>query len=105
LRAHEMTDAHLELYAQLRLDAGDNTGILEKKIEENEDFKSSVKALREKMKVMTGENIRQDSRLVDAIKTYFGASYLDDIWVLIQDFFNHDFVMMKLPDEQIWYVD
>jgi hypothetical protein len=104
LRGDKMTDKHLELYELLKAQVGEDAAVLKKEMQENEEFKASVKGLREKMKVMTAEVIKEDERFVGSVKNYFGASFLDDIWVLIQDWFNHDFLGTKL-DEQVWYVD
>ena len=105
LRDDQLTDKHLELHAQLKAEVGEDPEALKTKMEENEEFKDSVKGLREKMKVITAEIISKDERFVAAIKTYFGSSVLEDIWVLIQDFFNHDFMMTDVVEEQLWYVD
>ena len=104
LRDDKMTDKHLELYEQLKAQFGDEAEVL-KEMQQNEEFKTSIKGLREKMKVMTTEVIKGDERFVESVKTYFGASFLEDIWVLIQDWFNHDFLGIQVPDEQFWYVD
>ena len=104
LRDDKMTDKHLELYEQLKAQFGDEAEVL-KEMQQNEEFKTSIKGLREKMKVMTTEVIKGDERFVESVKTYFGASFLGDIWVLIQDWFNHDFLGIQVPDEQFWYVD
>jgi hypothetical protein len=103
LRADEMTDTHLELYERLK--AGDSPGALKAEMLENEEFKASVKGLRERMKVLMAEVVEEDDRFVEAVKTYFGSSLLEDIWVLIQDFFNRGFIAESLADDQIWYVD
>ena len=105
LRADKMTDSHLELYEQLKVEVGNSPEALKSKMQENEEFKASIKGLRETMKAMTAEVIKEDGRFVDAVKTYFGASFLEDVWVLIQDWFNHDYLGKKVNDEQVWYVD
>lgn len=105
LRADELTDKHLELYEQLKAAVGNSPEALKAKMQENEEFKASMKELREKMKVVTAELMKVDDRFVEAVKANFGVSFLDDIWVLIQDWFHHDYLGEKLNDEQVWYVD
>ena len=105
LRADEMTDRHLELHGRLKAEAGSSLVALNAKMEEDEEFKASVKVLRERMKAMTAEAMKEDERFVNAVNTHFGVSFLEDIWVLIQDYFNHAFLGQKLEDEQLWHID
>jgi hypothetical protein len=105
LRADELTDRHLELYEKLKTEVGNSSETLQTKMQENIEFKASVDGLRAKMKVMTLQVIEEDGRFVESVKTYFGSSFLEDVWGLIQDWFNHDFLGRKLSDEQLWYVD
>lgn len=105
LRNDKLTDMHLELHKRLHEEAGNDLQLLKDKMQEDEVFKASVKRLREKMKVITADIISHDERFVEAVKTYLGSSFLESIWVLIQDWFNHDFLATKITDEQVWYVD
>jgi len=57
------------------------------------------------MKEMMRDVVANDERFVAAVNTFFGASFLDSLWVLIYDFFHHDYVGDKLGDDQKWYVD
>jgi hypothetical protein len=105
LRADEMTDKHLDLYEKLKHEVGNSPEALKANMQESEEFKASMKGLRERMKVMTADLMKEDGRLVKAVKDHFGESFLEDIWVLIQDWFNHDYTADKVADDQIWYVD
>ena len=105
LRDDEMTEKHLELYKNLKEEVETSPEALKAKMQESEEFKDSIKGLREKMRTMTAEVLKKDERLVNAVKKYFGASFLEDIWVLIQDFFNHDYLGVKMDDEQLWFID
>jgi hypothetical protein len=105
LRDDELTNKHLALHQKLEKETASSTQALETKILEDEDFKTSIKVLTEKMKKMTREVVAEDSRFVAAVKMYFGDSFLDDMWVLIKDWFNHDYVGKMLPEEQVWFVD
>ena len=71
----------------------------------DEEMKASVLELKEKMKSMMREAISIDERLRNAIIKFFGESFLDSLWVLIYDFFNHDYVGHKLGENQVWFVD
>lgn len=105
LRADPMTDAHLALYRRLAGEEPVSPEALKTLIESDEEFKASIRRLRDKMKEITAETIRVDERFKDAVKTNFGDSFLETIWVLIQDFFNHDIIAERLNDEQVWFVD
>jgi hypothetical protein len=105
LRADGVTEKHLEIHRLLKAEFGDSREGLKAKLQENEEFQASIKVLREKMKDMTAEVIKEDARFVEAVKANFGESLLEDIWFLIQDWFNHGYVGRRLSEDQIWYVD
>lgn len=104
LRADPMTDAHLALYKRLVGEEHASPESLKALLEKDGEFKASIQGLRDKMKEITAETIRIDERFKDAVKTNFGESFLEKIWVLIQDFFNHDITSERLNDEQVWFV-
>jgi hypothetical protein len=104
LRTDPMTDQHLELYDRLSQELGKSTDERQS-LDENEDLKASIKALKEKMKSMMKEVVDNDQRFVTAVSTNFGSDFLDFMWVLIYEFFHHDFVGEKIDADQVWYVD
>jgi hypothetical protein len=107
LRADPLTDAHLALHSRLAANEPDPSSLetMKKLGKDNEEFKASIKGLRDKMKEMTAEVIKSDEKFRQAVRTHFGESFLESIWVLIQDFFNHDIIAERLPEEQVWFVD
>ncbi|KAG0651411.1 hypothetical protein D0Z07_1659 [Hyphodiscus hymeniophilus] len=105
LRRHEMTDRHLALFERLKDEVGNSSTVLKERMQENEEFKASIKNLRKKMKAMTASVADVDERFVQAVKNFFGPSLVGDVWVLIQDWFNHGYLGEKVDDEQSWYID
>lgn len=104
LRQDNITKRHLELYARLKKESSNNDQQLKVNLQESDEFDASMKGLREEMKVITAQVINEDTRFVNAVKTYLGASYLESIWVLIQDWFNHDYYAVQVSDHQVWYI-
>jgi len=105
LRGLAMTDHHLEIYKRLQQECKSLGADIKEAITNDEEMQSSVLELKEKMKSMMQEAISTDERLRNAIINFFGESFLDALWVMIYDFFNHDYVGQKLKDDQLWFVD
>lgn len=104
LRTDPMTDQHLELYNRLSQELGES-GSGSETLVENEELKASIKGLKEKMKAMMKDVVDNDQRFVAGVTTNFGPDFLATIWVLIYEFFHHDYVGEKIEPEQVWYVD
>jgi hypothetical protein len=104
LRGDEMTDHHLSMYRKLmdNHNGNDDPG---KAIVENEQFQESLEALKKKMKELMTNAVQNDERLVAAINVFWGASFAEHLWVLIQDFFTHDLLGETLQNDQVWFVD
>ena len=101
LRSDAMTSQHLELYHRLVHELDQET----QSLKENEEFKASIKMLKEKMKDMMKEVVDNDQKFVAAVTTNLGSDFLDYVWVLIYEFFHHDYVGEKIEADQVWYVD
>jgi hypothetical protein len=104
LRDHEVTDKHLKIYDDFAR-AHENSGDWTEVILEDEEFKASKETLRKHMREMMAKVVAEDSRFVDAVNAYIGKDYIEYVWVLIQDWFNHDYTGEQINDEQVWYVD
>jgi hypothetical protein len=104
LRRDEMTDHHLGVYSKL-IDGHKADNNLEKATAENEQFQESLEALKNRMKELMAHAVQEDERLVAAINVFWGASFAEHLWVLIQDFFTHDLLGETLSDYQVWFVD
>ncbi|TVY20878.1 hypothetical protein LARI1_G001539 [Lachnellula arida] len=105
LRGDELTDQHLKIYKDLEeLSEGRNDTLAEQ-MAGNQAFQHSLKALSEQMKNMVREVVQSDERFHAAIKTYWGESFAEDLWVLIKDFFSHNIQGQELEKEQVWFID
>ena len=104
LREDKLTDMHLEIFCRLRNESGDSKEVHDK-MSEDEEFKASLEALKQKMKDMITEVIAEDKKFVQAVMITFGESFLQNVWVLIRDFFRHGYIGIKLSDDQVWFVD
>lgn len=100
-----MTDHHLEIYHRLAQGCERVGADLKDAMVNDEEMKASVLELKEKMKDMMREAISTDERLRNSIIRFFGESFLDSLWVLIYDFYNHDYVGRALEEDQVWFVD
>jgi hypothetical protein len=105
LRNDKMTDTHIGTFKRLDRESGGSSVILDQKMSEDEEFKASLEALKQKMKDMIVEVIAEDERFVRAVKTCLGESFLEYVWVLIRNYFRHGYVGTKLGPEQVWFVD
>jgi hypothetical protein len=92
LRNNELTDKLKNLNEQ---DVG----------EADEEYVSTINALKEKMKDMMKGAIQQNPELGPAIDSIWGSKWRDLMWVCIGDWYYNDFKATKLPDDQIWYID
>jgi hypothetical protein len=105
LRNDIMTDTHIGTFKRLDRESGGSSVILDQKMSEDEEFKASLEALKQKMKDMIVEVIAEDERFVRAVKTCLRESFLEYVWVLIRNYFRHGYVGTKLGPEQVWFVD
>lgn len=75
-------------------------------IEEHPEVQASIERLRELMKDTIHDVLLNDARLRDNVSSFLGPDSVEDIWVLIYDYFQqHDYVGVELPKDQIWLVD
>lgn len=105
LRNNEMTDKHLAVYKRLEDESDGLPDILKQKMSADDEFKASLDALKQKMKDMVTEVIAQDPSFVQAVKICLGESFLENVWVLIRNFFRHGYIGTALSSEQTWIVD
>ena len=78
---------------------------MEESIDEDDEMKESVKELKGRMKLAMRQVIETDERFVAAINAFFGESLIDFMFVLVHDFFHHDYVGESVDNEQVWFVD
>ncbi|KIN08693.1 hypothetical protein OIDMADRAFT_175455 [Oidiodendron maius Zn] len=102
LREDKLTDAHLDIFHRLK---SNNSSEALDKMHEDEDFKASLQALKQKMKDMITEVITEDKKFVQAVLATLGESSLANVWVLIQNYFRHGYIGTKLSADQVWFVD
>jgi len=104
LRGHEITGHHLGVYLKL-IDSQNGSGNLENVAAESVQFQESVEALKQKMKELMAHAVQTDERLLAAINIFWGLSFAEHLWVLIQDFFNHDLSGETFQEDQVWFVN
>jgi len=105
LREDEITDKHLDVFYRLKDESHESLELLDKKMNEDEEFRASRAALIQKMKDMIQGLISEDERFVRSVKISFGASSLEKTWVFIWDFFGNNYIGSSLSPEQVWFVD
>jgi hypothetical protein len=105
LRGEEMTDTHLRLYEQVRGDLEDSSATAKQLEIENEGLEASTKRLKDRMIEFLAEVVHEDTKFAEMVKEYWGDRFLENLWVLISDWFPHDIFGEKLEDEQVWFVD
>jgi hypothetical protein len=105
LRGEEMTNTHLRLYERLRGDLEDSSATAKQLAIENEELEASIKRLKDRMIELLAEVVHKDRKFAEVVKKYWGDSFLENLWVLISDWFRHDTYGEKLEDEQVWFVD
>jgi hypothetical protein len=105
LRGEEMTDTHLRLYERVRGDVEDSPATAKQLGTESEELKASIKRLKDRMIELLAEVVHEDTKFAEMVKKFWGARFLENLWVLISDWFRHDIFGEKLEDEQVWFVD
>lgn len=78
--------------------------LMEMKDPKPHEQKLAVSNLVQKMKEVMLVTL-QNEAFSSAVRDHFGASALENIWVLIADRFTHDMIATRLESDQIWYVD
>jgi hypothetical protein len=105
LRGEEMTDTHLRLYERVRGDLEDSSATAKQLAIENDELEASIKRLKDKMIEFLAEVVHEDTKFAEMVKNYWGNRFLENLWVLISDWFRQDIFGEKLEDEQVWFVD
>jgi len=49
--------------------------------------------------------ITTDEKFAATVTRYWGQLFLEHMWVLLRDWFYHDFKGERLGEEQVWFVD
>ena len=88
LRDSPMTDEHLMI-----------------KDHDSEEFKNSVKALKQEMRNIMRDAMDEDPRFAAAVDKAFGSHMRDHVWILIHDWLHHDIIGTRIPEDQAWIVD
>jgi hypothetical protein len=105
LRSEEMTNTHLRLYERVRGDLEDSSAMARQLAMESEELKASIKCLKDRMIELLAEVVLEDIKFAEMVKKYWGDDFLENLWVLISDWFRRDIFGEKLEDEQVWFVD
>jgi hypothetical protein len=72
---------------------------------ESEQYKTLLNGLKGKMKDLMAEALLRNPALGEAVDVFWGSELRDMIWVLIGDWYYHDFVATRMPEGQVWYID
>jgi hypothetical protein len=65
---------------------------------------TTIQAIKDKMKDMMRKAIHENLDLGPAIDCLLPGNR-DKVWGMVGDFYNHYFEVLKLPNDQVWYVD
>ncbi|CZR51503.1 uncharacterized protein PAC_01380 [Phialocephala subalpina] len=105
VRADEVTDQHLALCKKLNIDENTSLDVFKDLLANHEDFIASTASVKEKIKEELARAVGDDEKFRTLIDTYWGVSYREDFWVVVRNFFHHDYVGKRTGDEQAWYID
>jgi len=85
--------------------AGQDPGATESPVEQSDELKSAIQAVRDKMKTMMQDAYNDDPNLPQAVDLMLGPGHRESAWVLIGDcWYHHDYECTK-TEEQRWYID
>lgn len=105
LRDDELTDQHLRIYKDLEELSQGGNDTLAGQMAGKQAFQHSLEALCEQMKNMVRELVQSDERYHAAIETYCGATFAEDVWIFIPNFFSRSIQGQELKKEQVWFID
>lgn len=69
------------------------------------EYKDLLVELEQRMKSLMATELQKNQTLNDGVKLLWGENINESLWVLIGDYFNHNFLGVKLPANYIWVVD
>jgi hypothetical protein len=72
---------------------------------DREEFQNSIKTLKQEMRDIMRGTIDEDPRFAAAVDKVFGSHMRQHVWVLIYDWFQHDIIGTRMPEDQAWIVD
>jgi hypothetical protein len=112
LRSDEKTAALLAIDRSVSIPSGESQAgpqgdiLQEPQNEQEQKQKEAIDVLKQAMKDMMKETLKNDGELATVANTmWHGRQLEDDVWVLIGSFFYHDVVATALPSDQVWVVD
>lgn len=105
VRADEVTDRHLDLCKNLNIDENTPLDVFKDLLANHADFIASTASVKEKIKEELAQAVLDDEKFRTLIDTYWGVAYRENFWVVIRNFFHHDYLGKRTGDEQIWYID
>jgi hypothetical protein len=105
VRNDEITDRHLVTFNQILEEHRGSDEDVMVLMNQSDAFKSSIEQLKQKMQGAVMKAITTDEKFGATVTRYWGQLFLQHMWVLLRDWFYHDFKGERLGEEQVWFVD
>ncbi|KUJ23592.1 uncharacterized protein LY89DRAFT_680318 [Mollisia scopiformis] len=105
VRADEVTDKHLDLCQRLKIDENTASERFKDLLANHEEFIASTASVKGKVQEKLAQAVAEDEEFVRLINKFWDESYQRDFWVVIRNFFHHDYVGKRTGEQQQWWID
>ena len=73
---------------------------------ESDDYKSAIDMLKLRIQDVTAKALLNNTKFGSAWKSVFGDDAAEDLlWKVVAHWLYNDFILTKLPEDQMWCVD